>query len=121
MGKLWGVTLLCMGSCVAPEVKPVVMPAAAEPVPQGTAEQLDAVADLREGVEQAVIVGGALARARNPVTGWMTDGAMVMIAYELEARRDELRRRGASRLVSVSMMADVDPVLDQLLRDLGRE
>jgi hypothetical protein len=48
----------------------------------------------------------------------MTDGAMALIAHNLEARRNELRRRGASRLVQASVAADIDPVLELLLADL---
>jgi len=117
MDKLWGMTLLALGACAAPVTTMMLGPV--EPSVDGTATQLDAVAELRAGVERAARVREVLELARNPVTGWMADGVMALVAGHLEARRHDLRRRGASRFVHVSVTIDIDPALDQLLRDLA--
>lgn len=122
MGKGWGIAILALGACTSPaaSVTPAPEPpveVAADAGTEGTARRLEAVAELRHDVDRAASFGRALERTRNPITGWVGDGALILIVGDLDRRRHELRRRSRSRLEEVSLATDVDPELDVLLRE----
>ena len=114
MNKTWG--LLCslvLGACAVPEAS--IVPPAAEVATEGrfdgTASLLDEVAGLRATLVRANEARAVLDTARTPYTSWMTDGALLLVTRDLQARRADLWHRGESLLVRASLVVDIDPLL----------
>jgi len=124
MNKRWWLGWwLVFGACAVPEAS-IVSPASdvtSEGQVSGTTTQLDEIAALRAAVARAAEAREVLDAVRTPLTGWMTDGAMTLVARDLEARRADLWSRGVSLLVRASLIEDLDPALDALLGKMALE
>jgi hypothetical protein len=119
--------LLALGACRAPAVEQALAPAAETgmaveldaPAPAlGTAAQLDAVAELARDVERAGRLEAQLDIERVPLARWMTRGALNSMVEDLQRRQEVLASASESRLVKVSLTAEVDPAIQALIEGL---
>jgi len=99
--------------CQAPVVRAIV----------GTEAQLSAVAELAGDVERAESLSQRLPETPNPLGRLLREQYVRGVARHLDLRRRRLQSSAVttSELVLVSMRADVDQPLDELLLSLGRD
>ncbi len=125
MKGIWGLVLLALGGCRAPMQQAAVIDCQAPVVRAivGTEAQLSAVAELAGDVERAESLSQRLPETPNPLGRLLREQYVRGVARHLDLRRRRLQSSAVttSELVLVSMRADVDQPLDELLLSLGRD